>query len=57
MKMQNDKPIIRHCENCEWRCFAYGYTCEVTYKWIVNKRLKALFCRYFKAKGGVDNAE
>jgi hypothetical protein len=54
--MQNDKPIIRHCENCKWRCYAYGYNCEVTYKWIVNKRLSALFCRYFKAKGGVEDA-
>lgn len=56
--MQN-KPIIRHCKNCEY-CDNFGGEyggsgCLITYKFNFSQRLKALFCRYYKAKGGVDN--
>ena len=54
--MQN-KPIIRHCYNCKYHCSAYDYNCDVKYKWIINRRLGALFCRYYKAKGGGKDAE
>ena len=51
--MQNDKPIIRHCKNCEW-CKEYKWLshidCTVTYKTVWKTRLKALFCRYYKEK-------
>lgn len=51
----NEKPIIRHCRNCEWAKinFANSVTCEVTYKYFSSngeQRRKALFCRYYKQK-------
>lgn len=47
----SEKPIIRHCKNCEW----YKYKllveqCEVKYQYINNGRIKALFCRFYKQK-------
>lgn len=50
-----EKPIIRHCRNCEY-CkpdkffgFDYGINCEVKYKKISNTfgRIAAMFCNYF----------
>ena len=50
------KPIIRHCQNCE---YADGFKhssvfCDVKYRWVVLKRqrIKALFCRFFTPKTG-----
>lgn len=58
--MQNDKPIIRHCANCEYSRFIISEfdtpKCTVTYKYCFNPRRKALFCRYYKAKEGGENA-
>lgn len=42
-----DKPIIRHCQNCK---YCDGFNCTVKYQIIVMDRLKALLCRYYKAK-------
>lgn len=54
------KLIIRHCRNCEWRCSyfrAYHDYCTVKHKRIdkgINKRLRALLCKYYKQKKSVD---
>lgn len=50
------KPMIRHCYNCEW-CDRYmGHAkCTVKYEPVINGRLEAIFCRYFKMKGGVND--
>lgn len=52
-EVTNEKPIIRHCKNCEW-CKTYwgcsGIDCKITYKTIFNQRIKALLCRYYKQK-------
>ena len=48
------KPIIRHCKNCQYgHCENYidALYCEVYYKWVKHKRLRGLFCRFFRAKG------
>lgn len=54
-----NKPIIRHCKNCEWANFRLNYynhtdgiRCDVKYKIFYNKsqRLRALFCPHFKKK-------
>ena len=53
----NDKPIIRHCQNCKWctdAAFYDGY-CNVKYKYIQNARKSALLCRYFKPKGSEED--
>lgn len=49
----SDKPIIRHCKNCEYSCEwilidSCCITCKVKYKSIYHQRLVALFCKYFK---------
>ena len=53
----NDKPIIRHCINCKYR--TPGFTCDgectVKYQTIEYGRLKAIFCKYYKAKTEVAN--
>ena len=50
------KPIIRHCKNCEYAdnypLLRKSIHCGVKYKWIGKQRFVALFCRFFKAKGG-----
>lgn len=49
-----DKPIIRHCRNCQWYIGPYlpGLTgdCDVKYEQCFNPRRKALFCRFYKKK-------
>lgn len=47
----NEKPMIRHCMNCEYRTQRYcnGY-CDVKYQNIEFPRLESLFCRYYKQK-------
>ena len=60
--IQNDggesmsKPIIRHCQNCEYvDGFKHGSVfCDVKNRWVVLKRqrIKALFCRFFTPKTG-----
>lgn len=53
-----DMPIIRHCRNCKYSGSyfrAYDDYCKVKHKRIdrgMNLRLRALFCRYYKRKGG-----
>ena len=57
--MANDKPLIRHCQNCEWGtpCITNdGARCEVRYEYILTPRLRAWFCRFFKMKGGNTDA-
>lgn len=53
-KELNEKPLIRHCRNCEW-CKEFWLSsdieCKVTYKTIFNQRTKALLCKYYKQKG------
>lgn len=53
-----EKPIIRHCKNCEWHIQYAGCRpeCTVKYQWCWKPRLKALLCRYFKKKGSEENA-
>ncbi len=53
------KPIIRHCMNCEYheKYLGCNPNCTVKYQICFHPRLKALFCRYYKAKGGGKNAE
>ena len=52
-KRTNEKPIIRHCKNCEYheRHFCCDY-CDVKYQYIELGRPKALFCRFYKKKEG-----
>ena len=52
----SDKPIIRHCRNCEYfrqYNFLNDGECEVKYKYLAVEfqRTSALFCRYYKQKG------
>ena len=57
--MANDKPLIRHCWNCEWGkpcCAVDGAYCNVRYKYIYLPRPMSWFCRFFKMKGGNGNA-
>lgn len=49
----SDRPIIRHCKNCEWcKCNGRwsGYNCQVRYKTLDENemRLTALFCRHYR---------
>lgn len=52
----DEKPIIRHCRNCEWCCYRNGLRgaidCEVKYKTVhdFEQRITALFCRHYKQK-------
>ena len=52
----NEKPIIRHCKNCAYcgSALLYEGYCQVKYKYVSNGRIKALFCRYYKKKGGAE---
>ena len=52
-KRKNEKPIIRHCKNCEYcgERFACDY-CTVIYRTIDLGRPKALLCRFYKKKEG-----
>lgn len=65
--MQNEiteqKPIIRHCKNCQyseqWLFITENVSCTVKHKKCLlpcEQRIGALFCRHFK-KRGIDNAE
>lgn len=57
--MAQNKPLIRHCWNCEWgkQCCVDGLAyCNVRYKYIGAPRLMTWFCRFFKMKGGNTNA-
>lgn len=45
-----DKPIIRHCENCQWYECTPCYDCTVLYRNIWFQRLKALLCRFYTKK-------
>lgn len=53
----DEKPIIRHCRNCEWGCYRNGpygsIDCEVKYKTVYDfeQRITALFCKHYKRKG------
>lgn len=52
-----NKPIIRHCKNCEYRTAFLGDYCDVKYKKLYNGmslRLRALLCRYYKQKEGAE---
>ena len=53
----SEKPIIRHCRNCEYFDLHHtgGGECSVRYCYVLEEfqRLKALFCRYYKPKGSV----
>ena len=54
----SDKPIIRHCRNCEWCVEYHGCDCigcRVLYKDIFCQRIKALICPYYKQKGSEEN--
>ena len=58
----SEKPIIRHCRNCEWgkRYFGNSIECQVTYNWISyneQQRTRALSCRHFKAKENEHDGE
>ena len=55
-----DKPLIRHCRNCEYAKVQdyynpdYPYlkvSCRVYYKEVEFPRPTALFCRYYKKRG------
>lgn len=47
------KPIIRHCINCKWFKEVLGVgECKVKDKTILEERISALFCRYYKERGG-----
>lgn len=55
----SEKPIIRHCRNCEY--FGHFYStgsgrCTVKYQYVIEEtqRVKAMFCRYYKQKGKSD---
>ena len=53
------KPIIRHCRNCEYatKWTMYPHTeCNVKFKtiWEYKQRITALFCRFYKPKGGAE---
>lgn len=58
-----DKPIIRHCRNCEYAKIPdyhnpddpyLNVSCRVYYEDIEFKRLTALFCRHYKKRGGTN---
>lgn len=53
----DNKPIIRHCRNCEWantnKSFPeFKIFCEVKYKSVFAEyqRCTALFCRHYKKR-------
>lgn len=48
----SEKPIIRHCRNCEYSYMKYtgGCGCEVRYTTIDFPRIKAWICRYYKQR-------
>jgi hypothetical protein len=53
-----DKPIIRHCKNCEYCglgkwgiCEPLEPYCEIRYIYPELPRLRALLCRFYKPKG------
>lgn len=51
----NEKPIIRHCRNCEYYETGFRiFDCTVRYKDVYCERMRALFCKYYKQKGGVE---
>lgn len=55
----NDKPIIRHCRNCQYarhKDFAGGIECMVRYITMYEKqqRRKALRCRYYNQRKEAD---
>ena len=56
--MAQNKPLIRHCRNCEWSSYhpAIHEKCSVFYKFIRHPRLTAWLCRFYKMKGSADNA-
>lgn len=47
-----EKPIIRHCYNCQWYCDEKGcYDCQVKYTDVgLFARLRAWLCRFYKQK-------
>ena len=61
-----NRPLIRHCKNCEWSNFELGrynhldeIICNVKYEHIsnCNQRVQALFCRHYKKKRSDNNGE
>jgi acetyl-CoA carboxylase beta subunit len=53
----NDKPLIRHCKNCEYSTFGNELSTNVVYckvkyilKFSYEQRVSALLCRYYKRK-------
>lgn len=56
-----NKPIIRHCKNCDY-CCKFNHPCDniycsVRYNCVSNgiQRIRALFCSYYKKIKGADN--
>ena len=53
----SEKPIIRHCENCEYghmRRDKWGeekHYCDVRYKFTSMPRVRACICDYYKPEG------
>lgn len=56
--MANDKPMIRHCRNCEYSTYFVRDTiyCDVKYKLKIQEeqRISAVFCRYYKQRRATD---
>lgn len=54
-----NKPIIRHCKNCEWaeRHTYNSIYCNVKYGIVAEdfQRLEALFCRYYQKRDETDD--
>ena len=58
-----NKPIIRHCRNCQWCEHITGFLgssetyCTVKYKDIETEeqRLEAIFCIHYRKKEVTDN--
>ena len=53
MSNENEKPLLRHCRNCEWskKGGCYEVECTVRYKkYDYFLGLRAEICRFFKLK-------
>lgn len=52
VKDSTGKPVIRHCENCKWCEITMNchFSCSVRHEKVFRRRLRALFCRFYKAK-------
>ena len=47
-----EKPIIRHCQNCQWyeKNICGDKQCAVRYKRVLHERLRAWLCRFYKQR-------